>query len=147
MSDLNSISITARLTKDAVRKEFRTGTTFAAFDVANNTGFGEYAKVNYFKCILMGKRAESLTQYLRKGTKVAIVGTLEVNDWTNKDGVKVKDWQLKVQDIALLGSSDKTPDMFDDGGEGDTLKRQAEDRYRQSSKGTKHEPLYEEGLY
>jgi len=130
MSDLNNLCITARLTKDSVQRTFTSGTAYLNFEVVNNTGFGEHAKVNYFKCILIGKRAEALVQYLHKGKLVAINGVLEKNDWTNNEGKLVKDWQITVSDIILLGGKDKPEqgDLFDDEGMGDELKRQAKSR-------------------
>jgi len=146
MSDLNSISITGRVTKDAERKEFKTGTPYLIFDVANNTGFGEYAKTQFFRCMLVGKRADSMAQYLIKGKQVGVDGALESNNYTNYEGKEIKGWQLAVKNVVLLGGGTQQ-DLFDDGGEGDALKRQTEARYRKSSNGTEHEPLYEKDLY
>jgi len=107
MSDINSLTITGRLTKDALRKTFPgSGSAFLEFDIANNTGFGDYAKVNYFKCMLLGdKRADSLLQYLNKGQLVGITGELESNNWTGQDGKMRYDWKLKVSQLSLLGGS------------------------------------------
>jgi single-strand DNA-binding protein len=126
LSDLNNFCIVARLTKDAVKKTFPSGTSYATFDVANNTGFGDHAKVNYFKCLLTGKRADSMSQYLVKGKMIAVSGVLETNNWTDNSGKTVKDWQLVVDQIFLMGGGDKKSDatLFDD----DELKRQATER-------------------
>jgi len=115
MSDLNNWNGTGRLTKDAVKKTFPSGTDYLTFDIANNTGYGEHAKCNYFGCILIGKRATSMVQYLIKGKLVALSGTLEKNDWTGQDGKLNKGWQLNINDIVLLGGADKKPvqnDLF-----------------------------------
>ena len=124
MSDLNVMTITGRLVKDAVKKSFpQSGISYAIFDVANNTGFGDYAKANYFKCQLIGRRADSLTQYLTKGQLVSISGELNKNDWTNKEGNLVKDWQLTVDKINLI-STGKRPSSdgeFDFDGQDDAL--------------------------
>jgi single-strand DNA-binding protein len=105
MADLNSMTLTGRLVRDAEKKAFPSGISYLKFDVANNTGYGDYAKVNYFKCLLVGKRADSLGQYLTKGQMVSIEGEMEKNDWTDKDGRTVKDWQLTISDINLIGSA------------------------------------------
>jgi len=106
MSDLNNFCITGRLTADAQRKTFGVGgKAFLEFSVANNTGYGEYAKAQFFRCMLLGdKRADSLLQYLTKGKQVALSGELESNDYTSKDGQKVKDWKFKVNNLVLLSS-------------------------------------------
>ena len=106
MSDLNNISLTGRLTKDGERRQFpSTGTVFAQFSIANNTGFGDYAKVNYFDCKMIGKGAEALLPYLKKGQLVGVAGTLETNDWTKHDGTPVKGWVLTTTSVNLLGGN------------------------------------------
>jgi len=52
---------------------------------------------------LFGKRAESLQQYLSKGQKVTVCGTVSERDWTDKSGVTRKAMDVRVNDIALQG--------------------------------------------
>lgn len=105
MSDQNSINFTGRLTADATLRSFpSSGAKYATFSVANNTGYDEFAKTQFFKCMLIGKRAEGLQPYLLKGTKVAITGSMESNDWTGEDGKEHKDWQVKIVELNLISS-------------------------------------------
>jgi len=147
MSDLNSLSVTGRLTADAERRTFpSSGSVYATFSVANNTGFGSYAKVNFFNCKLLGKPAESLLPYLKKGQLVGIVGTLETNDYTNKAGESVKGWQLTVQSISLLGSkkdSNQSELGYDDDLDA-KLKAVAQKRYGAYGKGASPAEIQED---
>ena len=114
MSDLNNVSLTGRLTKDAERKVFpNSGTVYAQFDIANNTGFGQYSKTSYFKCKMIGKGAEAVLPYLKKGQLIGVTGTLESNDWTNQSGQNVKDWLLTTTSVQLLGGKrdSEQPDL------------------------------------
>ena len=143
MSDINNLVITGRLTKDAVRKTFGTGgSAFAEFDVANNVGFGDYAKVGYFKCMLVGeKRAEGLLPYLTKGQLVGLAGELEPNNWTDKEGHTRYDWKFKINNIVLLGSKKESASnkgtgqgkLFDDSLD-KQLKADAQKRYQNHGK-------------
>lgn len=48
---------------------------------------GEYEDYpNYVDCTMLGRRAESVSRYLTKGTYVALTGRLHQNRWQNKDG-------------------------------------------------------------
>ena len=108
--DLNNISLTGRLTRDAERKVFpSSGAVYAQFSIANNTGFGQYAKVNYFDCKMIGKGAEAVLPYLTKGQLVGITGQLEVNEYTRNDGTLHKGWQLTASTVNLLGGRTKNP--------------------------------------
>jgi len=133
MSDQNCFNCTGRLTKDVVKKTFpKSGKSFLEFDLANNTGYGEYASVQYFKCVLFGdKRADGLEPYLTKGKLVAVTGELETNVWTGKDGQRHNDWKLTVKNISLLGGGTYSqPEFFDE----DELRANAQRRYESYSK-------------
>lgn len=106
MSDINVVTLTGRLTKDAEKKMIPSGTELTAFDLANNTGWGEYAKVMYITCNLWGKMGTGVFPYLKKGTSVGVSGELEVQQWTSKqDGSKQQKNVLKVNSLSLLGSA------------------------------------------
>lgn len=52
-----------------------------------NQQTGEYEDYpNYVDCTMLGRRAESVSRYLTKGTYVALTGRLHQNRWQNKDG-------------------------------------------------------------
>jgi single-strand DNA-binding protein len=103
MSDLNSFSLTGHLTKDALSKTLPTGTTLVEFSLANNTGWGQYAKTAYFTCNVWGKTGTSILQYLKKGKAVAVSGTLEVQKWTsNADGMEHQKLVINCKDCILL---------------------------------------------
>ena len=105
MSDVNNCVFTGRLTRDAEMKTIGAkGTLLLTFSIANNTGFGEYAKTQFFDVQLWGKRGESLQQYLTRGKQVAVVGQLEQNKWTGTDGQEHYSWRLNANDVQLLAS-------------------------------------------
>ena len=73
-----------RLTKDSELKYLpNSNNAVLSFDIAVNEGYGEYKKTDFFNCAVFGKRAESLSSYLIKGTQVICVGEVHVN---KKDG-------------------------------------------------------------
>jgi single-strand DNA-binding protein len=109
MSDVNSITVTGRLTKDSIYKDVSSG--LCEFSIANNTGFGDHEKCTFFKCTLWGKRAISLSQYLVKGQLVGVVGVLTTNKWESQtDGTQHTDLCINVNDVTLLGGrKEKAP--------------------------------------
>lgn len=106
MSDLNSCSFVGRVTKDAeVSSVGSKGTKICKFGIANNTGFGEYAKANFFNVQMWGKQGEAIAPYLTKGKQVAVSGSLESNKWSSQDGTAHENWTLTVNSITLLADS------------------------------------------
>lgn len=109
MSDLNSCSFTGRVTKDAVVESIGAkGTQITKFSIANNTGFGQYAKTNFFNVQVWGKAGVAIAEYLKKGKQVAVTGMLENQKWTGKDGLEHDSWNLTCQSVTLLADAKTT---------------------------------------
>lgn len=109
MSDLNSCSFTGRVTKDAVVESIGAkGTQITKFSIANNTGFGQYAKTNFFNVQVWGKDGVAIAEYLKKGKQIAVTGMLENQKWTGKDGLEHNSWNLTCQSVTLLADAKAT---------------------------------------
>ena len=121
MSDLNNCSIVGRLTKDAELKHVgANNTALVSFTVANNTGFGQYARTNFFNVNVWGKAGENLLQYLTKGKQVGVTGTMENNKWTDNQGLQHDSWTIKsTGDIMLLASPKGQGNSYDEAPEVD----------------------------
>ena len=122
MSDLNNCTFVGRITRDA---ELTTvgakGTSLTKFGIANNTGFGQYEKTNFFNCQIWGKQGEALKQYLVKGKQVAVAGQLEDSSWTGNDGVKHQAWTLTVSTITLLADAKSVQAQVTETAEGEPV--------------------------
>ena len=120
---INKVFLTGNLTRDIELKYTASGLPVGNFGIAVNDYIkdksgqrNDYA--NFFEMTLFGSRAESLEQYLKKGTKVAIVGKLHFSQW-ERDGEKRSKVEVHVNEIEFLsrggGRSDSgTPDADSD---------------------------------
>lgn len=109
MADLNNFSCTARLTRDAETKSVGPrGTLLTEFDVANNTGYGQYASTQFFRVNVWGQSGQALLQYLKKGKQVALSGTLENRSYTGRDGQPRDCWTLTTNNVTLLADAKGT---------------------------------------
>jgi single-strand DNA-binding protein len=103
--DLCSITITGNLGRDAERKAVGPGL------VEMNVACGRRAKVDgkwqdetvWFRCQVWGKRGELIAQYLTKGARVGVTGSLSVRSYTAKDGAAKQSLEIDASDVALLG--------------------------------------------
>ena len=102
MADLNSWSITGRLTKDADYRMLASGKALLSCGVAVNTGWGEYRKTTFAKINQWGERGANLLPYLKKGKMIAATGTLTVSMWQGKDGKEHTELLLDTNSIQLL---------------------------------------------
>lgn len=128
MTDINSVFIVGRLTRDMELKYTTTGTAIGNFSVANSQsrkiGNSWEEQAHFFDCVIIGTRATALQQYMTKGQQVAIPGALQQDRW-EKDGQKHSRVKILVNDIQLVGgkrdngqlnntSSSYTDDFEDD---------------------------------
>lgn len=105
---INSVTVSGNLTRDAESRTTPGGLTIASFGVAVNdrrkNQNGEWEDhANFVDCVLFGRRAEALQQYLVKGTKVFVQGKLSYSSWEAKDGTKRSKLEIVVNDIDLGG--------------------------------------------
>jgi single-strand DNA-binding protein len=103
MADLNNMALIGRLTRDAELKTLSTGTKMLQFAIANNTGYGQYAKCNFFDVKMWGKGAEGIAPYMKKGQQIGVAGTLENETWLGNDGQNRSKWVLTTNNVTLLG--------------------------------------------
>lgn len=112
---LNSFNVIGRCTKDGVVRNVGTNnTTLLTFGIANDTGWGNNKKTNFFDVQVWGKRAESLSRFINKGKQVAISGTLECNKWVGQDGVERQSWVINAADVTLLADVKGTNNVVEE---------------------------------
>lgn len=78
---MNLLVLTGNLTKDAEIK-YVGEKVVLNFSIANNEGYGDKVTTTFVNCVLWGN--EKIAEYLKKGTKVALKGKLQI---TSKDNV------------------------------------------------------------
>lgn len=103
---MNIVTMIGRLTKDPEVSYANSGTTIGRFSLAVDRKFKQDGgpTADFFNCVTFGKKAEFVEKYLRKGTKVAIVGEIQNNNYTNKDGQKVYSTQILIDQIEFAES-------------------------------------------
>ena len=103
---MNKVIEIGRLTKDPEITTSTSGTTFARFSIAVDRRFKKEGEpeADFFNCTAFGKTAEFISAWIKKGTKVAIVGRLQNNNYTNKEGQKVYDVRIMVEEIEFAES-------------------------------------------
>ena len=97
---INKVIIIGNLSKDVETRETTNGKMVATLSVAVNRTYSEGA--DYFNCIVWDKRAENCAKYLKKGSKVAIEGTLYNRSYEDKDGIKRYVTEINAQEVEFL---------------------------------------------
>ncbi|MBX3085253.1 MAG: single-stranded DNA-binding protein [Anaerolineae bacterium] len=84
------------------------GVAVAKFTVAVNkvTGKGETRKekTTWFRVSVWRERAETASQYIRKGSKIMVIGEVDVNAYIDKNGAAQATLELTANDFKFLDS-------------------------------------------
>lgn len=108
---INSVSISGNLTRDCELRTTQNGTQILTFTVAVNDRKkdqnGKWVNVpNYIDCCIFGNRAESVSRFISKGSKVSCHGKLRWSQW-EKDGQKRSKIEVIVDEVVFLARQQK----------------------------------------
>ena len=101
---INRVNISGNLTRDPELRATAGGTQVLSFGVAvndrrKNPQTGDWEDYpNFVDCTMFGTRAEAVSRYLSKGTKVAIEGKLRYSSW-ERDGQRRSKLEVIVDEI------------------------------------------------
>lgn len=102
---MNNIVLIGNLVRDPESKMTQAGVLVAKLNVAVNRRFknenGEY-EADFFTITVWKDRADVCLKYLKKGSKVAISGTLQNSNWTDDNGVKHYSNEIICERIEFL---------------------------------------------
>ena len=103
---INVVVISGNLTRDCELRHTNGGTAILSFGVAVNDRMkdrdGSWVdRPNFVDVTVFGARAEALSRYLSKGTKVALSGKLRYSSW-ERDGQKRSKLEVIAEEIEFL---------------------------------------------
>lgn len=108
---INRVNITGNLTRDPELRATAGGTQMLAFGVAvndrrKNPQTSAWEDVpNFVDCIVFGSRAEAVSRFITKGSKVAIEGKLRYSSWETKEGQRRSKLEVIVDEIEFMSRS------------------------------------------
>lgn len=108
---INHVVIVGNLTRDVELRTSASGSAIMHFGVAvndraKNPRTGEWEdRPNFIDCTMFGTRAESVSRFLGKGTKVCIEGKLRWSQWESDGGRRSK-LEVVVDEIELMSRRD-----------------------------------------
>lgn len=103
---MNLVMLIGRLTRDPELKYLQgSGTPVANFSVAVDrevTGKDGKKEVDFIDVQVWGKTAENCTNYINKGSKVAIQGSLRIDTYQNQAGENRKITRVNATRVQFL---------------------------------------------
>lgn len=111
MRGVNKVILVGTLGKDPETKTFENGGSLTQFSIATSESWidknsGERKEqTEWHNIVLQNKLGEIAQQYLRKGSKVYIEGSLNTRKWTDQNGQERYTTQIKGQQMQMLDSA------------------------------------------
>lgn len=111
MKDLNMVFLMGNLTRDPELRYTPNGQAVANFTVATNRVWkdaeGEQKdSAEFTDIVVWGKIAENVTNYLKKGRRVHVIGRLQTRSWEAQDGSKKYKTEVIATDVTFLDRKD-----------------------------------------
>ena len=112
---MNKVILMGRLTRDPEVRYTQgdNAMAIARYSLAVDRRFKRDGEpdADFINCVAFGKSGEFAEKYLKKGTKIAVVGRIQTGSYTNKDGQKVYTTDVVVEEQEFTesknsGSSD-----------------------------------------
>ena len=97
---MNTVSLMGRLTADPDVRQTAGGMMTARFILAvdrNRTKDGKQ-ETDFIRCVEFGKSAEFAGKFLRKGMKIAVIGSIRTGSYTDRDGKTVYTTEVLVNE-------------------------------------------------
>ena len=104
---MNKVILMGRLTRDPEMRQTPTGVTVARLTIAVNRRFknssGNY-DADFINCAAWRQTAEFICKFFRKGSMIAVVGSIQTRSWDGQDGKKQYATEVVVDEAYFTGS-------------------------------------------
>lgn len=111
---MNKVLLIGNLTRDPELSETTSGIALCRFSIAVNRGYtnadGE-RDTDFFNITVWRNQAENCDRYLKKGSKVSIVGSLQNRSYEDKDGNKRTVTDIVANEVEFLSAKTAEPEQ------------------------------------
>ena len=107
---MNKVYLIGNLTRDPELSETSSGISFCRFSIAVNRTFANAdgnREADFFNITVWRTQAENCSKFLKKGSKVAVVGSLQNHSYEDKDGVKRTLTDIVASEIEFLSTGSR----------------------------------------
>ena len=104
---INNIVLVGRTTKTIELKQNKNGTNYVQFTLAVNRPYKDEQggqQADFITCVAWNKTAETIANYVLKGTMIGVEGRLQVRNYENEAGVRQYLSEVLVNRFTFLES-------------------------------------------
>ncbi len=101
---MNVVILIGRLTKDPELKQTSSNLVYCRFTIAVDRPFSKDNATDFINCVAWRKQAENLCKYQKKGNLIGVTGSIQVNNYRDKDGKMQYLTDIVANNIQFLSS-------------------------------------------
>ncbi len=114
---MNKVYLIGNLTRDPELTETPSGVPVCRFGLAVNRNYSSQdgeRQPDFFNCTAWRTAAETIARYTKKGNKIAIIGSIQLRNYEDNQGIKRTAVDIIVQDFEFLTPKGSSESTFDD---------------------------------
>lgn len=104
---MNQITIVGNVGSDPEILTSTNGIKTAKYSIAVTKKIKDEKKTTWFRIIQFRYSAEFAENYIKKGMKILIVGEIEIDEYTDKNGIKQKSIQIIGEKCEIMSSLER----------------------------------------
>lgn len=108
---LNMVALMGRLTFEPELRKTPSDVSVIRFQVACDRSYqraGAERQADFIDCVAWRQTAEFISRYFHKGSMIAIEGTLQTSNYTDKNGNQRKQVEVLANNVSFCGSKSET---------------------------------------
>lgn len=108
---INSVVLMGRLTFEPELRTTPSGVSVVRFQVACDRNYqksGEDRKADFIDVTAWRQTAEFVSRYFHKGSMIAVEGSIQTENYTDRDGNKRKSFQVVADRVSFCGSKNES---------------------------------------
>lgn len=106
---MNYVCLMGRLTAEPELKRTQTGKDVLSFTLAVDRGYGDKKATDFLSCVAWEHTARFVNQYFRKGSLIAVEGSIQTRSYEDKNGNKRTATEIVVSQTHFTGEKASKP--------------------------------------
>ena len=107
---MNKVILMGRLTRDPELQQTPQGTSVCRLTIAVNRRFAKegQTQADFISCTAWRQTAEFICKFFKKGSMIAVVGSIQTRSWDGQDGKKQYATDVIIDEAYFTGSKNES---------------------------------------
>ena len=116
---INMVALMGRLTYEPELRKTPSDVSVLRFQIACDRSYqraGAERQADFIDCVAWRQTAEFISRYFHKGSMIAVEGTIQTSNYTDKNGNNRKQTEVLANNVSFCGSKSESGNAAPTGG-------------------------------